>query len=66
MTNKGRDDFEEMVKDWLDDNAPIDLIIGRTELFEGKWITYASDDQAEYCLTDDGFGSIALDYLSSK
>lgn len=62
-----KDDFEEMVRDYITDNSEQmeDLIIDSTEQVDGTWITYANDSKTSYMLHDDGIGNIKIEYLGT-
>lgn len=62
-----KDDFEEMVRDYIADNGEKleDLIIDSTEQIDGTWGTYAHDSKTSYMLHDDGTGNIKIEYLGT-
>lgn len=64
-----KESFGAMVSDWLADNAEEAENLKISEPYfdnELGWIADAEDDKAEYSLTDDGFGNIALNYVGTK
>lgn len=66
----GKDDFEEMIRDWQADSAPEydNLEIEEAEYNEdnGRWEATASDEKTIYSLTDDGTGNIVLNYIGTR
>ena len=67
LYQKDKDTFEEMIKDWQDDNAPEydDLEITEVKRAEKGWIAIANDEKTQYQLSDDGTGNIVINYLGT-
>jgi len=66
----GKEDFEEMIRDWRADNAPEydDLEIYKIE-FDTEaqtWKGYARDNKTAYELADDGTGNIDINYIGTR
>lgn len=62
-------DFEEMVRDFIADNEEMsDLLIIEIEYdTEGRrWVAYVIDSKTAYVLSDDGTGSIAINYSGTR
>lgn len=64
----GKEDFEEMIRDWQADNAPNydDLEVDEIKQEEGEWVAYAQDEKHTYTLTDDGTGNITINYSATR
>jgi hypothetical protein len=63
-----KDDFEEMIRDFIVDHAPEmdDLEIDEIEIENGEWTAYAHDDKAACSISDDGTGTLAINYMGTR
>lgn len=68
LLSEGKDDFEEMVRDWRADHAEemSDLEIDNIEFEDGEWVAYCHDEKNAYSISDDGTGNLAINYIGSR